>query len=204
MENHGLRVAGLEVRMQHCNAPEMSWVTDAKSGANVRALCPTGQTDAHPMDVSLFTVNVNDVSTDLLSAQNTGAQAEHSGKPPAPLSLTLTLGDGRGTASQFCVAMTLDRTRGEDTWRASNRGHGPLQREPRSQTPSTHRTLPRTFVREPGLELASAPGAHVEPQLDSSGSLLLQHRLAPPRQRPSLADGSGPRKQMQMSQPPTG
>lgn len=92
--------------------------------------------------------------------------------------------------------------KGEGAWRASNRGHSPLQRGPRSPD-SVHTQDPsEDFCPRSGLELASPPGS--TRGATAQGSLLLQHRLAPLLQRPSLADGSGPRKQMQISQPPTG
>lgn len=130
-----------------------------KEPANARALCLTGQTDAHPMDMRLFTGTVHDLSTDLLSAR-TGELRENTWESLLLPSFSLLApGDSRDTANQFCMATALDRTQGEGTWRASVRRHGPLQWGPRTPD-SIHTQDPlRTFVREPGPELASAPGS---------------------------------------------
>lgn len=112
-----------------------------KEPANARALCLTGQTDAHPMDMRLFTGTVHDLSTDLLSAR-TGELRENTRESlllPSVSLLRLGTAGTRPTSSAWQRHWTGPRARApgehpsDDTVRCSG-GLAP-------QTPSTHRTL---------------------------------------------------------------
>lgn len=115
--------------------------------------------------VLVHIANVNDLSTDPLSIR-TGELTQNTRESLLLPSVSLLrLGTGGEQPTSSTWQWHWRGPRGEGAWRASNRGHIHCNGGLATQTPSKHRTLLRTFVRDQVLSWRVPLGAHVEPQL---------------------------------------